>query len=213
MSTQVKSKKRVADHGEVFTDRREVKAMCDFVRQETERIDSRFLEPACGDGNFLIEILTRKLQIVKKKYKKSTYDYERFSLLALGSIYGVELLEDNVNNCRNRLFECWDKEYKLVCKKNIDRLTEESAIFILKKNIVQGNALNLKCVDYNGNDSEKPIVFSEWSYPRNDALLKRKDYTLDELVNSKQRQQITEENEGEFLKEYIAHYKRINEEE
>ena len=94
MTRQIKSKERVADHGEVFTNEKEVKAMCDLVKQETERIDSRFLEPACGDGNFLIEILKRKLEIVKKKYKKSHYDYERYSLLALGSVYGVELLED-----------------------------------------------------------------------------------------------------------------------
>ena len=107
MKSQVKSKERVEEHGEVFTNEREVNAMCDLVKQETERIDSRFLEPACGDGNFLIEILRRKLEIVKKKYKKSHYDYERFSLLALGSIYGVELLGDNVKACRNRLFEYW----------------------------------------------------------------------------------------------------------
>lgn len=211
MKGQVKSKRRVAEHGEVFTDKKEVAAMCDLVKQETERIDSRFLEPACGDGNFLIEILTRKLEIVKKKYRKSHYDYERFSLLALGSIYGVELLQDNVENCRQRLFEHWDKEYKKVCKKDISNETEESAKFILERNIVQGNALTLKCVDIEGNDLEKPIIFSEWSYPRNDALLKRKDYTLDELVNNKDRNQSIENDEGKFLKEYIAHYKRINE--
>lgn len=213
MSAQVKSKERVADHGEVFTNKREVDAMCDLVKQETERIDSKFLEPACGDGNFLIEILRKKLEIVKKKYKKSHYDYERFSLLALGSIYGVELLEDNVKSCRKRLFNYWYKEYKLACKNDMDSLTEESARFILEKNIVQGNALTLRCVDFNGQDIEKPIIFSEWSYPRNDALLKRKDYTLDELVNSQQRQQSIENDEGKFLKEYISHYKRINEEE
>ena len=98
----MKSKKRVAEHGEVFTNPREVSAMCDMVIQETERVDSRFLEPACGDGNFLIEILKRKLNIVRKKYQKSIYDYERFSLLAIGSLYGVELLEDNVIACRER---------------------------------------------------------------------------------------------------------------
>ena len=85
--------------------------------QETERIDSRFLEPACGDGNFLIEILKRKLNIVKKKYKKSIYDYERFSLLAISSLYGVELLEDNVVACRKRLYDYWQSEYKIVSKK------------------------------------------------------------------------------------------------
>ena len=63
MAKQIKSKQRVADHGEVFTDEKEVGAMCDLVIEETQRIDSRFLEPACGDGNFLIEILKRKLNI------------------------------------------------------------------------------------------------------------------------------------------------------
>ena len=96
VAKQVKSRQRVADHGEVFTAEREVKAMCDLVKQETERIDSRFLEPACGDGNFLAEILTRKLAIVKKKYKRSAYDWERNSLLALGSMYGVDILLDNI---------------------------------------------------------------------------------------------------------------------
>ena len=111
---QVKSKQRVADHGEVFTAEREVKAMCDLVKQETERIDSRFLEPACGDGNFLAEILTRKLAVVTRKYRKSAYDWERYSLLALGSIYGVDIIADNALSCRDRLFSIWNKEYVAV---------------------------------------------------------------------------------------------------
>ena len=77
MNNQVKSKQRVADHGEVFTAEREVNAMLDLVKQETERIDSRFLEPACGDGNFLAEILRRKLAVVKARYKNNIADYER----------------------------------------------------------------------------------------------------------------------------------------
>lgn len=229
MKTQVKSKERVEEHGEVFTNEREVNDMCDLVKQETERIDSRFLEPACGDGNFLIEILKRKLEIVKKKYKKSHYDYERFSLLALGSIYGVELLEDNVKACRNRLYELWQKEYKEICKKDSNKQAEDSAIYILSKNIIQGNALTLKCVNAEGKDIEKPIIFSEWSFPFNDARMQRNDYTLDELLKgnnerSKNSKKIEKEEqldllntkesnneEGKFLKQYIAHYKRINE--
>lgn len=228
LKAQVKSKSRVEEHGEVFTNEREVNAMCNLVKQETERIDSRFLEPACGDGNFLIEILKRKLEIVNKKYKKSHYDYERFALLALGSIYGVELLDDNVKSCRNRLFEFWEIEYKLNCKKDTNIQTEKSAKFILSRNIVQGNALTLKCVDDNGKDKEEPIVFSEWTFPFNDARMQRNDYTLDELVNGKNKKtnikqkdvQLslleTEEeknDEGKFLKQYIANYKIISEEE
>lgn len=220
---QVKSKSRVEDHGEVFTNEREVNAMCDLVKTETERIDSRFLEPACGDGNFLIEILKRKLEIVRKKYKKSHYDYERFSLLAIGSIYGVELLEDNVKACRNRLFDYWKNEYDLNCKKDVNKETEDSARFILNRNIVQGNALTLRCVDDQGNDVSEPIVFSEWSYPFNNARMQRNDYTLDELVNGTREKKRKKDNiqinlldnndndEGKFLKQYITHYKRIGE--
>ena len=83
---QVKSRQRVADHGEVFTAEREVKAMCDLVKQETERIESRFLEPACGNGNFLAEVLRRKLAVVKSRYGKSPFDYERYSVLAMTSL-------------------------------------------------------------------------------------------------------------------------------
>ena len=119
---QVKSKQRVADHGEVFTAEREVNAMLDLVKQETERIDSRFLEPACGDGNFLAEILRRKLAVVKRKYRKSPIDYEKNAVLAATSIYGVDILQDNVDACRERMFEIWDKEYKAVLKKKSMRI-------------------------------------------------------------------------------------------
>ena len=83
---QVKSRQRVADHGEVFTAEREVKAMCDLVKQETERIESRFLEPSCGNGNFLVEVLRRKLAVVKSRYRESPFDYERYSVLAMTSL-------------------------------------------------------------------------------------------------------------------------------
>lgn len=225
MTKQVKSKQRVAEHGEVFTAEREVKAMCDLVKQETERIDSRFLEPACGDGNFLAEVLSRKLTVVKKKYKKSAYDYERNSLLALGSIYGVDILLDNAVACQERLFVIWEKEYNKICRKECSDETKEAAKFILSRNIVCGNALSLRCVDENGNDTDEPIVFSEWTFPFNDARMQRKDYTFDELLNgddaSKKRRQKKEQltlfdepqpdGEGKFLKQYISHYRRIQE--
>ncbi len=223
MTNQVKSKQRVAEHGEVFTAEREVKAMCDLVKQETERIDSRFLEPACGDGNFLAEVLSRKLAFVKKKYKKSAYDYERNSLLAVSSIYGVDILLDNVIACRERMFEIWDKEYKVVCKKECNDDTREAAKFILNRNIVCGNALSLRCVDEKGIDTNEPIVFSEWTFPFNDARMQRKDYTFDELLNKddnsvkknegkKQTTMFGEsppDEEGKFLKQYISHYRRV----
>ena len=139
--SQVKSKQRVAEHGEVFTAEREVKAMCDLVADECLRIDSRFLEPACGDGNFLAEILTRKLDVVSRRYRKSPYDYERNALLALGSLYGVELLQDNVELCRERLYQLWHSRYrKAVRKQEQNDEVRESARYILRRNIICGNA-------------------------------------------------------------------------
>jgi type I restriction-modification system DNA methylase subunit len=101
---QIKTKKRVADHGEVFTNEREVNAMLDLVKQETERIDSRFLEPACGNGNFLAEVLSRKLNVVSARYSKSQLEWEHYSIIAVSSIYGVDILEDNAKECREWIF-------------------------------------------------------------------------------------------------------------
>lgn len=182
MSPQVKSKKRVADHGEVFTAEREVKAMCDLVKQETERIDSRFLEPACGDGNFLAEILLRKLTIVTKRYKRSAYDWERYSVLAVTSIYGIDILQDNVDDCRARLFEFWNKEYEAICKKDCNNEARKAVIYILSKNILCGNALSLMCVDSEQKDiPDQPIIFAEWSMLAG-TKLKRRDFRLDVLL-------------------------------
>lgn len=225
MERQIKSKKRVADHGEVFTAEREVNAMLDLVKSETERIDSRFLEPACGDGNFLAEILRRKLKEVRRKYRKSPFDYERNAFLAVSSIYGVDLMMDNVLACRKRLFEIWDKEYKAVCKKETNDQTREAVRFILSRNIVCGNALTLMCVDEAGRDTYKPIVFSEWSFITG-TMMQRKDYTFDELLNgdSNKKAPIQEEQlmfdvidtpepnpEGKFLAQYITDYRRVQE--
>lgn len=182
MSEQIKSKKRVANHGEVFTAEREVKAMCDLVADECLRIDSRFLEPACGDGNFLAEILTRKLSVVKTKYKKSSYDCERNSILALASIYGVDILADNAVACRERLYELWNDWYSDCCKKECNDEARAAARYILGANIVCGNALSMMCVDEYQQDTEQFIVFPEWSFPFNDARIKRRDFRLDVLL-------------------------------
>lgn len=209
MEKQTKSKARVRDYGEVFTNEREVKAMCDLVKDETERIDSRFLEPACGDGNFLAEILKRKLAVVKAKYKKSPFDYERNAVLAATSIYGVDIMSDNVEACRNRMFEIWNKEYTAVCKKDANDQTRDAVKFIFQKNIVCGNALTLKKVDKDGNELREPIVFSEWAFITG-SNLQRKDYTFDELLNSDKKQlTIKEDDEGTFLRQYITHYRRV----
>ena len=176
---QIKSKDRVANHGEVFTNIREVNAMLDLVKDETQRIDSRFLEPACGTGNFLIEVLRRKLEVVESRYKKSKIEFERYSILALSSIYGIDILEDNLKECKTRLYELFFFFYKSIFKKDIDERCLKSAKFILDKNIIWGDALTLLRVD----GSNLPIVFSEWSAV-NGSFLKRRDFTLNELLRN-----------------------------
>jgi hypothetical protein len=178
IENQIKSKERVADHGEVFTAEREVNAMLDLVKQETERIDSRFFEPACGDGNFLAEILRRKLAVVKRKYRRIPSDYEKYAVLAISSIYGVEILQDNVNDCCERLFEIWDKEYTVNCKKDVNDECREAVHFILKRNILCGDARTLK--DKKG----KPIIFSQWSLVTG-SRMKRTDHHFDQMLEEK----------------------------
>lgn len=217
---QIKSKERVAKHGEVFTNEREVKAMCDLVNNETERIDSRFLEPACGDGNFLAEILTRKLNIVKQRYRRSHLDYEKNSLLAISSLYGVDILLDNVLACRERLYKIWEKQYKSICKDDCNDDTKESIKFILSKNIVCGNALTLCMVDEKGNDVPEPIVFSEWGFVTGPQIA-RSEYTFAEILeendndstlkNKKNKKTLLGENngEGKFIKRTVMNYRRL----
>ncbi len=178
---QVKSKSRVTDHGEVFTSEREVNAMLDLVKQETERIDSRFLEPACGTGNFLVEILRRKLAVVARRYKKSQLEYERYAVIAVSSIYGIDILGDNIIECRNRLFEIFDKQYTSFYKQKANKACQASIKYILDRNILRGDALTLKTV---GNGDE-PIVFSEWSAV-NGSMIKRRDFTMDNLLQTEQ---------------------------
>ena len=173
----IKSRKRVTDHGEVFTSEREVNAMLDLVKQETERIDSRFLEPACGDGNFLSEILNRKLLIVKSRYGKSQKELDKYSLVAITSIYGVELLEDNVARCRERLFKIYLEWYKAVSETQQNDRLLKCVKFVLSKNIIQGDALTLKTVG----DVEELIVFSEWSFTKN--MVKRKLFSFGDLIH------------------------------
>lgn len=173
--SQTKSKKRVADHGEVFTAEREVNAMLDLVKQETDRIDSRFLEPACGDGNFLAEILRRKLAVVKSRYGKHPSDYERYAVIAVSSIYGVELLQDNTDECRKRMFEIFDKEYTANCRKEANDDTRAAVRFILGHNILCGDALTMKAAD------GEPIIFAEWSAV-NGCMLKRRDFELSHML-------------------------------
>ncbi len=152
--------------------------MLDLVKQETERIDSRFLEPACGNGNFLAVILERKLAVVEKRYGKSQLDFERYAVLAVSSIYGIDILEDNVRQCRQRLYGVFDCDYYARLFKNrAKNKCREAVRFILDRNIIWGDALTLKTV------GENPgyIVFPEWS-PVNGSMLKRRDFTFHGLL-------------------------------
>lgn len=178
MEKQVVSKKRVTDHGEVYTGKREVNAMLDMVKQETERIESRFLEPACGTGNFLTEVLERKLRVVESRYGKSRLECERNAILAVSSIYGIDILNDNVVECRKRLFDIFDRRYTGLFKEAAKDECRNAVKYILERNIIWGDALDLKTVGEN----PRPIVFSEWS-PVNGSMLKRRDFTFYGLLD------------------------------
>lgn len=238
MAQQVKSRARVTAHGEVFTAEREVNAMLDLVKSETERIDSRFLEPACGDGNFLAEILRRKLAVAKREARIprrkmiSVLDYEKKAIIAACSIYGVDILQDNVEACRARMFAIWNKEYTDICKQEANEDTRRAVQFIFERNIVCGNALTMRCVDAQGNDTDEPIIFSEWSFITG-TNLQRKDYRFDKLLegtpaqrnifvheqppSSPEFEQLglfdapppTANEEGELLKQTITYYRKV----
>lgn len=213
MESQVVSKKRVADHGEVLTGKREVNAMLDLVKQESERIDSRFLEPACGNGNFLAAVLERKLAVVEKRYGKSQLDFERYAVLAVSSIYGIDILEDNVRQCRERLYGMFDGDfYSRLFKNRGKDKCRETVRFILERNIIWGDALTLKTVGENASY----IVFSEWS-PVNANMLKRRDFTFHGLLAHEDMKELplfSDLGEDVFIptpeKEYVpAHFLEI----
>lgn len=193
MKKQVKSKERVAERGEVFTAEREVKAMCDLVATQCDNVDATFLEPACGDGNFLAEILERKLARVKKDAKTDHTAWEWLSVRAVASLYGVDIMQDNAEECRQRLFDIWNKAYKAACKKDCNEETRDSVRYILSKNIICGNALTMMCVDENQQDTDEYITFAEFKTCGRMYMLKRRDYRLDVLLKAnemprKQRQ-------------------------
>lgn len=217
MNHQIKSKERVAAHGEVFTSEREVNAMLDLVKNECLRPDSRFLEPACGDGNFLSAILKRKLTELRRKYKKSPRDYEKQAIVAVGSLYGIDIMNDNVLACRKRLFSIWDEEYTSHCKAESSDEARLAAEFIISRNIINGNALTLMCVDADGKDTSVPIVFSEWTLISS-TQMQRSDYTMSDLIlqnsnscegNLFTHAYVQKKEGGTFLKRYITHYKRV----
>ena len=196
---QIKSKERVRTRGEVFTAAREVNAMLDLVKDETENIDSTFLEPACGDGNFLDEVLRRKLAVCRKRYGKSAADYEKMSFLACTTLYGVDIMADNVERCRERLFETWEESFNTeaqrhregVEKSDFHSLVARAVKTVFEKNILLGNALSMKRVDEKQNDLDEPIVFTEWKFALGDKL-KREEYRFDVLLEGGKRSRASE---------------------
>ena len=194
--SQIKSRQRVAQHGEVFTNPREVNAMLDLVRDESFRLDSRFLEPACGDGNFLIEILRRKLSLLKDI--KSPTEWEFQSLIAVGSCYGIELLEDNAEACRLRLFT---EVREQMGRKGSTQGYEESLRYMLRKNIVCGDALTYRTAD------GKPITFCEWTPIAGSMQFSRRDFQFDFLVNQTHQYSLfDEQGEAQSFDEPVRSY-------
>lgn len=169
----VKSKQRVADHGEVFTPAWMVEAMLDLVKDETERIDSRFLEPACGSGNFIVQILRRKLVAVERKYGSSDFDRRNYALLALMCVYGIELLPDNIAECRANALEVLTDYLQIDASHDLYR----AASHVLSVNLVHGDALTMR--DHDG----LPITFAEWGY-LGKGKFQRRDFRLDVLTHS-----------------------------
>lgn len=171
MEHQVKSKQRVADHGEVFTPAWMVEAMLDLVKGETQRMDSRFLEPACGSGNFLVRILQRKLTAVELKFGKSDFEKRHFALFSLMCTYGIEFLPDNIAECRANMLEIFADYLKI----------EESddlylaASYVLSQNLVHGDALTMLT------SHGQPITFAEWGY-LGKGKFQRRDFRFDILT-------------------------------
>lgn len=170
----VKSRKRVADHGEVFTPPEIVEAMLDLVKAETIRIDARFLEPACGSGNFLVPVLRRKLATVRQRYAASAFERNHHGLLALMSIYGIELLADNVAECRDALLDVFTTTLGIGPESD----WAAAARAVLDLNIVHGDALSMTTQE----PRPQPITFAEWSY-LGKGRYHRRDFRFDTMTH------------------------------
>jgi hypothetical protein len=167
----IKSKRRVADHGEVFTPPWLVEKMLDLVRGETERIDSRFLEPACGSGNFLVPVVQRKLAAVEAKFGRTDFERRHYALLAVMCTYGIELLADNIIECRANMLEVFADYLSL------DETDEVylAAYYVVSQNLVHGDALTMRTHD------GQAITFAEWGYLGR-GKYQRRDFRLDVLT-------------------------------
>ena len=167
----VRSRQRVADHGEVFTPAWLIEDMLDLVKSESERIDSRFLEPACGSGNFLVPVLRRKLATVQLRHGRSDFEKRNYALFSLMCIYGIELLPDNAAECRDGLLAAYMDYLGVV----LDDVWARAARNVLKENIVQGDALNMTTV------AGDAITFAEWGYLGR-GKFQRRDFRYDTLT-------------------------------
>lgn len=167
----IRSRQRVADHGEVFTPAWLVEDMLDRVKGESERIDSRFLEPACGSGNFLVPVLRRKLATVHTRYAASDFEKRHFALLSLMCIYGIELLADNAAECRANLL---DTLFDYLGKGVGDEWFG-AARLVVEANLMQGDALAMTAAD------GEPITFAEWGY-LGKGKFQRRDFTFSQLT-------------------------------
>jgi hypothetical protein len=167
----IKSKRRVADHGEVFTPEWLVEKMLDLVKGESERIDSRFLEPAFGSGNFLVPVLQRKLAAVEAKFGKADFDRQHYALLAVMCTYGIEILADNIAECRANMLEVFAEYLNLEERDDL----YGAAFYVLSVNLVHGDALTMRTHD------GQPITFAEWGY-LGKGKFQRRDFRLDALM-------------------------------
>lgn len=164
MLPQIKTKERVREHGEVFTNIREVNAMLDLVGEETSVIDSTFMEPACGNGNFLDEILRRKLSSVFLLAQQNDADGEYLATRAFTSIYGVDIQMDNVEEARSRLFDRFFVSFINRYKHRPSQICIDSIRFILSQNIQCGNTLT--CQNADGS----PLNITQWHFDHDNGL-------------------------------------------
>jgi hypothetical protein len=193
MAKQIKSRKRVHDNGEVFTNKREVKSMLALVKSEVVNLNSKFLEPSCGNGNFLIEILRRKLNIVKRKFKDNQIEYEKQAFVVVSNLYGIDLLQDNVDETINRLFTFFLKRYKTLFGDKAKQNYIDNINYLFQQNIICGNAITYK------NDKDEDLYFSDWVFTINNKL-KRKCFYIKDLSDSSPKP----------FKEYpLTHYMKV----
>lgn len=194
MAIQIKSKKRVSEHGEVFTNKREVNAMLDMVQDEITKLKSTVLEPACGNGNFLIEILKRKMNVVNCIYR-SQYEYELYSMLVFSTIYGLDIQKDNVLEARTRLMTYFMLNYELLFNSRPSKNIQTALKFILQKNVQCANSLNMQ------NEKKQSLIISEWNLCENGTII-RKDVYYKDLINGI---------EHNYIKSYSYKWMRKNE--